>query len=385
MRILLFLHSFQPGGVERVALRLAGAWSEEGHEVRVLVGRDHGPQRSIAPANLRFEFARPSRMAARFETLWLVRHLVSAVRTNRPDVLFCSGSTYTIVAALVRLFLGPECPPIVCKLSNSLERKDLSVVARSAHGLWLRHHPKFIDQFIGMAEPMTEEIEHCLRVSRNRITTIPDPALTTAEMCLLSAPVSTDHHRGRRYVAVGRLARQKNFALLLRAFAMIASDDDQLVIVGEGPERSRLTRLATQLGIANQIEMPGHLLSVEEALRTADVLVNSSNYEGLPAAVVEALAAGLPIVATQCSACMDQLLGYGELGRLVPIRDVSALAQALQDAPRRHEVPTDVLRASAAQFTIERSAHLYIDVFAKTVTRLSAGPSIGAQPLQATA
>lgn len=365
MRILVFLHSFEPGGVERVALRLAGAWADDGHDVRVAIGRDDGPQRAIAPDHVVYDFAPPSRFARPFETLWLVWHLTGAIRRHRPDVLFCAGCTYIVVAALVRLLIRGECPPLVAKLSNSLERRDLWWPARAAYGLWLRHHPKVIDVVVGMAPPMREEIRRYLDIVSERIAIILDPALNRDEMSALSVSVVRDW-AGRRFVAVGRLTSQKNFALLLRAFAAMADADDKLLILGEGPQRKKLERLATRLGIAERMEMPGHLRSVAEVLTTADVFVTSSNYEGLPSVIVEALAAGLAIVATDCSACMDYLLGYGRFGRLVPIRDAKALALAMDDAPRRDRLPTVAMRKAAAQFTIERSAGIYLEVLEAT-------------------
>lgn len=373
MRILLFLHSFGPGGVERVALRLAGAWSDAGHDVRVLMGRKDGPDRSVAPHNVVYDFAPPHPLARRFETLWMVRQLVSAVRRHRPDVIFCAGNTYTIVAGLVRCLLGSKCPPIVCKLSNSLDRRDLPTLARLGYRLWLRQHPHFIERFVGLSEPMRNEIERFLRVPLDRIAIIPNPVLTTADIDALSdGPLRPANHQGRTFVTVGRLTRQKNFSLLLRAFARVADPDDRLLIVGDGPERGRLTRKAARLGIANSVHLLGHHSPVAPLLRSADIFVTSSNYEGMPGAVLEALAAGLPIVATQSSACLGELLRYGELGQLVPIRDVAKLAEALGNAPEREILPLATMRSAAAVYTIERSAHLYLEVLASAAATRSA-------------
>ena len=371
MRILLFLHSFGPGGVERVALRLAGAWAEAGHDVRLLMGRNDGPDRLAAPSNIVYDFAPRHPLARHFETLWMVRQLVSAVRRHRPDVLFCAGNTYTIVAALVRLLLGPECPPIVSKLSNSLERRDLPPPIRFCYRIWLRQHPRFIDHFIGLSEPMRSEIQDLLRVAPDRVTIIPNPVLTLMDIeKLADAPISAMN--GRRFVAVGRLTRQKNFPLLLKAFARIAREDDRLVIVGEGPQRNRLARKAARLGIGGLVDLPGHKPSVAGFLHAADVFVSSSNYEGMPGAVVESLAAGMPIVATNSSVCLEHLLRHGELGQLVPIRDVAGLAKALHNAPRREALPRQAMRLAAARYTIEQSAHLYLNALAAvTCTRSS--------------
>ena len=354
-----------------MALRLAKAWGSSGHDVCIAMGRDEGAQRAIAPDNVHYDFAPPSWLARRFETFWLVWHLIGAIRRHRPDVLFCAGCTYAVVAAFVRLFMRGECPPIVAKLSNSLERRDLWWPARAAYGMWLRDHPNIFERVVGMAAPMREEIRRCMRMKPDRISIVPDPALNAEDLRALS-PRIRHLGPGRRFVAIGRLTRQKNFSVLLRAFAAMAEPDDRLLILGEGPQRRRLERLAARLSIDEQVGLPGHVGSVAEVLRSADVFVSSSNYEGLPGVVVEALAAGLPIVATDCSACMDHLLGYGELGQLVPIRDVAALATAMRAAPRRDEVSVAAMKETAAQFTIERSAVLYLDVLAAT----AAGSSV---------
>jgi glycosyltransferase involved in cell wall biosynthesis len=332
----------------------------------------------VAPSNIVYDFAPPHPLARRFETLWMVRQLVTAVRRHRPDVLFCAGNTYTIVALLVRLLLGRECPPIVSKLSNSLKRRDLIFPVRFCYRIWLRQHPRFIDHFIGLSEPMRGEILDFLGVEPDRVTIIPNPVLTSVDIQKL-AEGPTSAGSGRRFVAVGRLTRQKNFTLLLKAFARIARDDDRLVIVGEGPQRKRLARKAATLGISSLVELPGHKPSVAASLHAADVFVSSSNYEGMPGAVVESLAAAMPIVATNSSVCLEHLLRHGELGQLVPIRDVAGLARALHNAPRREALPRQAMRLTAARYTIEQSAHLYLNALAAvTCTRPS---EIGPEPI----
>ena len=361
MRILIYLHSFEAGGVERVALRLAGEWAARGQDVRVAMGRDTGPQRHHAPDNVLYDFARPSWFAAPFETLWMVFHLIGAIRRHRPDVLFCAGNTYTIVAILVRLILGRKCPPTVCKLSNSLEREDLTGLSSAAFGWWLRFHGRFIERFVGMAPPMREEIERCLEVPSDRVEVIPDPALRQNEWQMLCDAPPPPPSTVRRFVAIGRMNAQKNLRLLLEAFAAFAGPDDGLLIIGEGPERDKLLRLAQDLGIDDRVSMPGHIQSAIETLTSADVFVLSSDYEGVPAVIIEALAAAIPIVATDCSVSMSYLLGDGAFGTLVPIGDRTALARAMAQAPTREAMPAEAMRAMAAQFTVELAAGPYLD------------------------
>jgi hypothetical protein len=126
MRVLTFLHSFEAGGVERVALRLVRHWREIGVDAQLFVGRSDGALRDEVARDLRYylPFQVP-RGAAWFETWWMIVCLPRQIRRTRPDVLFCAGSTYSVVAIAMKLLLRGECPPVVAKISNDIARQDL--------------------------------------------------------------------------------------------------------------------------------------------------------------------------------------------------------------------------------------------------------------------
>ncbi|MGI4880445.1 MAG: glycosyltransferase [Janthinobacterium lividum] len=367
LRIMVYLHSFEPGGVERVALRLAEAWQAGGADVRVVMGRPDGPQRDLAPG-LQYRFLRdePGRGGS-FETLRMIARLPREIAAVRPDVLFCAGNTYSIVALVVRVWLGRQCPPILGKVSNDLDRPDLGLVRRSIRSVWHRLVGRTIDHFVGMAKPAGTEIASAMKIDRSRISIVNDPAVTLAEIARgasfrRSRPVGP----GRRFVGVGRLVRQKNFALLIKAFARIAGPDDRLLIAGEGPLRADLEQLAADCGVADRVELPGHIDVLEPWLAASDVFVLSSIFEGVPAVIVEALVAGLPIVATDCSVSMRTMLDDGALGRLVPLGDAAALAQAMTQA--RHLAPAvERARARATTFTLDHAAEAYLSVMHRTI------------------
>src|SRR5439155_4708381 len=107
-----------------------------------------------------------------------------------------------------------------------------------------------------------------------------------------------------------------------------ATSQDRLTIIGEGHERQRLEQLARDLEISGQVNLPGYVLDPLAWIAAADALILSSNYEGLPATVIEALAVGTPIVATDCSPGISELLDDGGLGIIVRARDEKALAAA---------------------------------------------------------
>lgn len=362
--IILPLNSFAHGGVERVALRLARHWLAAGAPVQVIVADGDGPLAGEAPPTtevLGCGAAEPQRSLA------LAAAVAAAVRDARArgqEVrLFAAGNTYALVAALVRLRMGSAAPPIIIKISNDLARPDMPWPVRRAYRLWLRVQGRMFDRFIGLAAPMAAEIAGAMAVPPDKVAIIEDPALSRADLEALTALgerrqlVST----GRRYVAVGRMVRQKNFARGLRAFAVVARPSDHLTIIGDGPERPALQALATELGIAGQVSLPG-AGPPAPALAAADVFLLSSDYEALPAAVVEALASGLPVVATDCCVSMRALVG--DFGTVVPAGDTAALAAALAAQPALTPGQRRAAASAMAAFTVERAAGCYLDALA---------------------
>ncbi len=361
--VMVFLNSFNPGGVERVALRLCAAWATDpAFDIRLVIGRDEGVMRAEAPPGLALHgMAAPRGLAARAPSLWMLIMLWREVRRQRPDMLFAAGNTYAVFAVAMKLLLGRRCPPVVLKISNDLERLDMGPLVRRGYRLWLRIQGRMIDHFVGLAAPMQAEIMAAMRVPATRVHVIDDPALAMADVVALAA--LGDARRpdvARHYVAVGRLVPQKNFPLLIDAFAMAARLGDRLSIIGEGGERARLAAQIAALGLESSVDLPGHG-AVAPALAAADVFVLSSDYEALPAVVVEALASGLPVVATDCCVSMRALVGAW--GDIVPRRDARALAKAMRD---QLPLTADQRRAAAqamATYTVERAAGLYGNLF----------------------
>lgn len=360
MRILTFLHSLEVAGVERDALRLLTEWQRLGADVTLVLGRRDGPLAAELPEVPLTVFQRGTFSTARFETLWMIARLPGEIVRQRPDVLFCAGNTYTIVAVAMRLLLRRRCPPIVLKVSNDLERRDLSATARWFYHLWLRVQARAFVTVVAMAAPARTEIERYMPgVS---VHVIENASLTQATAAEYATVRDTTRRSasGLCFLAVGRLVRQKNFILLVDAFAQIARAGDQLTIIGAGPERARIKRRVARHRLCAQIEMPGHIQPLQRYFGAADAFVLSSDYEGLGVVVVEALAAGVPIVATNCSVNMASLVDGA--GLLVPIQDAAALAAGMERAVNLR-VDVAALRARARKFTVERAAPRWLTLF----------------------
>jgi len=362
LRVLTYLHSYEPGGLERDVLRFSGAWATLGIDAQIVLGRNEGPLASDAP-DVPIHLLQTGRISTRhFETLWMIWHLPRLVRRLRPDVIFCAGNSYTIVAVALRVIMGRACPPMIFRVSNDLVRRDMPQPIRAIYHLWLRLQAPYFARIIGMAEPVRSEILTQMRAEPIQVAIIDNASLTKAEIDRLASAraLAVRAGPGRHYLAIGRLAPQKNFPLLIDAFARIAEPDDRLTIVGEGSERGRLERQIATLGLAAQIDLVGHQSLVDHWLAKADALILSSDFEGLGIVVIEALAAGVPVVATDCSPNIAFLLDG--LGRRVPVRDVEALANAMADIVN-DPVNVPAMRARAERFTVEASGTAWVNLF----------------------
>ena len=366
LRITVPIHSLDPGGVERVALGLASEWHRAGHRVTVVLGRSGSRNLCSAPPLDYWQIPTPLPTAS-WESLWMMHSLYSYLVSHRSDVLFCPGNTYAVVAAGIRLLLGQHAPPMVLKVSNALDRPDMPPLLRRGYGTWLRIQGNLFDRLVGLSEPMQREICESTLAPASQVPVIANPVITARRLQRLArlkegqGSVWATH-----YLAAGRLVAQKNFALLLHAFARAARPSDTLALAGDGPERDALERLAGQLGIAGQVRFHGHLASIDALLAEADAFVLSSDYEGLPGVVVEALAAGLPVLATDCCVSMGSLLDHGRTGLLVPRGDEDAFAQGLI-AIREFRNDARRARAIAANYEVEGAAHRYLEMMAELI------------------
>lgn len=226
--------------MERIALRLVRQWRALNVDAPLFLGRADGAMLGDIGAGLAvISPTNGGSRTAKMKTLWMIWTLPAVVRKLRPDVLFCAGNTYAVVAVALKLLLGRDCPPILLKVSNDLDRRDQPAWFRFFYRRWLWVQGRCLDHFIGMEAPMGEEIRECLGVSAERITIVPDPAQSRSLIDRLPADrrASQNGSAGRCFVCVARLTPQKNIALLLRAFGRGAREGDTLAVIGGGRTR----------------------------------------------------------------------------------------------------------------------------------------------------
>ncbi|WP_174291775.1 glycosyltransferase [Sphingomonas bacterium] len=329
--ILTYVESLRGGGVERAQLRLAGGWLAAGRRVTLVANRLEGPLCAELPAGIETVTPRPRAVTS-------LLCLPTIVRQRKPDLIFCAGNTYTSIAAWTRARLGPAMPPIVGKVSNSLRRRDLGPLGDWGNSAWLACHGRFLDHLVAMTPETARRAERALRM-RGRVEVIPNPPAET-----IPGAIGTALPRGRIVLGVGRLVAQKRWDRLIAALPLLADREVSLVIVGEGDRRTALEAQVAALGLGSRVFLPGHAADPLPVMARAAVVVLPSDFEGVPGVLREALSVGTPVIATESSPSVAEIVTSPTLGSIVAPDDPAALVAALDHwlggaTPRPAPVP----------------------------------------------
>lgn len=316
-RIGIVLHDFPAGGTERIAIRLANAWAGAGRAVTIFAGSVAGPALALVAPGVAIVGADPPIPRGIGSRFRLGRRLAGMIAARGIDALVCPGNFHLpVIRAASRL----PCA-VIAKLSNPLVRPDHNAFHRGSFALATRLAAQRIDRFVAMSPALATEARTLLATP---VTVVDEPILAAP-----GVPHQTGVPGAPLILCAGRLVAQKDFALALAAFARLERPAARLVLLGDGAERAALERLAMRLGIAGRVEFAGHVADIAPWLARADLFLLSSRFEGYPAVLVEALAAGVPVVATRCSPAIDEILADPSFGR-VAASTPEALAAAIE-------------------------------------------------------
>jgi glycosyltransferase involved in cell wall biosynthesis len=362
-RLAIFASFSGQGGVERMLVHLIQGFCAEGVEIDLLLVRSQGALLDALPPGVRC-----IRLGTR-HTLLAAITLARWLRRERPPVLLAVKDRAGRAAVLARA-LARTRTRLVLRLGTNL---SAALSSDNVLQRWLRVLPirllyPAIDRIIAVSEGVADDIARIARRPRALIAVIRNPVITPRLQALASEPCPHPWLAAERsfavVIAAGRLQRQKDFPTLMRAFHQVARERDcRLLIIGDGRGRDGLITLANtlglELGVAGNIDLPGYQPNLYAWLARADLFVLSSAWEGSPNVLTEALALGIPAVATDCPSGPREILANGRYGPLVPVGDSEALAAAML-ATLADPLPAATLQQAVTDYTQAASATAYL-------------------------
>jgi len=344
------------GGAERVALNLVEEYDRRGIAVDLVLIDASGPFLERVPPGVRIVdlCARRARGA--------VGRLRRYFRLERPEAVLSVAfqtNVLTMVAAM-----GLRARPRIVLSVHSTFSAMLQVqrpLTRVALGLATRLLYPRADRLVAVSAGASEDLRLGLGLPKGAVDTIYNPVLRDdfeRSVCQAVDRLPRLAEGEKLVASVGRLTQAKDQANLIRAFAALAKRRPaKLMLVGEGEMRGRLEAIARDLGLADRVLFIGHVDNPYPYMRAADLFVLSSVREGFGNVLVEALAAGTPVVSTDCPHGPREILEGGRWGRLVPPGDPEALARAMDETLAAGALDA---RARADAFTVRRSADQYL-------------------------
>ena len=356
-RLALFLPSLRGGGAERVMVHLARGFAERGFQVDLVLAKAEGPYLAEVPPSVRVVDLRASRVL--FSLPGLVRYL----RKERPYALLSALNHANVIVCLAhRLARVPS--RLVISEHNTLSASRPQNARGRLLPWFMRWTYPWADAVIAVSQGVAEDLVRTLGISAERVKVIYNPVVDDDLLTKSKEPL--DHPwftEGAPPVilGVGRLTEQKDFPNLIRAFALVrAQRPARLMILGEGELRPQLEALVHELGLQDDVALPGFVKNPYAYMARAAVFVLSSRWEGLGVALIEAMASGTPVVSTDCPSGPREILEDGRWGRLVPVGDVDALAEAIVTTLDETEHPD--VAARAKEFNVNYAVENYLKV-----------------------
>ncbi len=359
MRIAVFLPSLEIGGVEKVMLNLLVGFSTRGHEVEVVLSSLNGHYITNLPRNIKIYNLNANRMSA--SIIPLARYLY----LKKPDVLI-SGKEYANVVSIIAKFMSQSSVRVIVTVHTTLSKhiiyattfREKVIIPFMAKRLY--PHAQHI---VAVSSGVAKDLSKLFRIPPEYIAIINNPVVSSELFSKAAIQISHPWFaKGRPpvIISVGRLTRAKDYGTLIKAFKKVRGEiNARLMILGDGEERLSLQRLINKLELESDVCLPGFVDPPYPYLARSSLFVLSSIWEGLSTAIIEALALGIPVVSTDCQSSPREILDNGRYGKLVPVKNVDKLAEAIIESLKTEHDPLQ-LKIRAHQYSVDSAVEAYL-------------------------
>lgn len=316
MKLFFYINVLAGGGAERVVSNLANQLAAAGETVAIVTSFPTENEYPVSDAVTRYQLdGEKPKTGFVAKNYHRIRALRKLLKREKPDLLiaFMAEPNYRAVLAAKGLKT-----PVMISVRNDPNKEYAGRFGRFLGKHLLPSADACVFQTEDAKAWFPEKLQKKSRIIFNQV----------AEVFYETERSDTP----RDVVTFGRLTEQKNQEMLIRAFARIAPEvDDNLIIYGNGELREALEKVVDELGMKERVFLPGATRDVANILSAAKLFVLPSDYEGMPNALMEAMAAGVPAISTDCPCGGPRmLLEDGKFGVLTPVGDEDALAEKMK-------------------------------------------------------
>lgn len=306
-------------------INLANSFAEMDCSVELVVVRKDGPYLPLVGNKVTLVCLESRKVV--LSLIPLIRYL----KKTKPDALLVTLRPVSILALVAKIFTSSHTKFVIREACQIVYKPDLSRGDKIAYYLLPVLYP-LADKIIAVSDGVKENVQTLLKINPDKVRSVLNPTITRDFFDKLHEPLNHPWFDSKCKVVIsyGRLIARKRFADLIEAFARVPGEDLKLLIMGNGPLRGDLENLIANLQQQGRIEICDFEINPYKFLSKSELFVLSSEYEGNPNSLIEALASGIKVISTNCPSGPSEVLDGGKYGLLVNVGDVKALALAIK-------------------------------------------------------
>lgn len=369
MKITMFVAHMNVGGAQRVCISLANEFIRLGHDVTIIslnLEKDKDVNTQLLDSGCHLVSLGADRIR------YAIFPMAKYIRKNKPEFMLVFGDEMSIVleklrrAHIIHLKLVQR---VLNNLNITLQKEDKVPKIVENYLKKSQVNLRNMDHLISQCKGMEQMLLNGDFAKKENITTIYNPVSRDVieKTEAIRIPFEKrDKKRIKEIVFVGRIDPQKNLSHLIKAFQILHKrrPDTCLRLVGDGNSRDSVKKLIEELGLQESVFLEGVTSHVEKFYAKADVVALSSEYEGMPNCLIEAIGCGIPVVSYDCKLGPSEIIEEGMNGYLIPYWNIDALADGMIKAVDR-EWDEKIIQESCRKFDVKNIAKQYIEVFEK--------------------
>lgn len=332
-KIIFFLPTLGGGGAERTVIQLANSFAEQGLDIHLAVCNLNGEKAKLLPE------VSPKIELVDFNCCRVMNSITPLkikMKAEKYDCLVATQTHTNIIAGIARKLAGVKTRLIFREVSTPSKNIKLQGIAKFVLKSLVNWTYPMAQQVVCVSKGVESDFRDYYDYKKNNLSTIYNPVLEDTYFEKLKAPVTHQffNETNKVILAVGRLTEAKNFGFLIRSFKALYDQhpDTRLLILGEGELRVDFEALVAELGLKDVVDLPGFDSNPYAYFKYASLFVLSSNWEGLPGVLIQALASKVKVVSTDCPSGPMEILNNAKFGLLVECNDQAGLTQAMQKA-----------------------------------------------------
>lgn len=366
INITMFIPSLSGGGAERIAINLANNLDKRKFNITLLVLNSQSSYYINSDVNV--NILKSKRL------IYVIPELVNYMKKQPPDLFISHMSLSNVVTLIAKKFARKEFSTLIIEHTTpSIKYNNDGAIYRQCIPILMRISYKFADSIVSVSKGVAKDLAQITRIPNKNIKVIYNPIVNDQVFNVANQPVDCswlNNSNLKVIMGIGRLEKVKNFSLLIRAFLDVYKEDPntRLIIFGEGSERENLEKYIHKLGLSEVVSLPGFVTNIYSYLSKASVFTLTSNYEGLPTVLIEALACATPVVSTDCPSGPREILSDGQFGILTPVKDHVSLTEAILKIIKKERVfEPEELIMRASEFSIDKAIEQYENVILSLV------------------